>query len=356
MSTSMWISTLKRLRHSQVHWPRRPWRISTRWHSEREIWCLAFSLVGAHSERVCPTCSPRDSGYFHRVRGNLEDPGKYLYENEGRASGILTLLFNNGDVWVFELEFIASDAAEYVVTIRRDGHAPLVLEGIIDFADDSNLNEFPPELLPPGSPPQASGNDLFGVDAATGSTSISIGGDSIQTILVQDGGIQDIAYQPGDWLEPKDGGNQRMMIVGSGQTSAPVAAGLDFRARTPAQANSAAQSAVQTDLIALSVVCMQIEKGIPKRGSRFFSQPKSPDGAVQTCQRNCVLARGDTIQRCVWECEASAAGATAVVDDIADNAMLQLLDALGGSIASEPLRTGARTRGDDLKSALPRID
>ena len=312
-----------------------------------------------HSERVCPTCSPRDSGYFHRVRGNLEDPGKYLYENEGRASGILTLLFNNGDVWVFELEFIASDAAEYVVTIRRDGHAPLVLEGIIDFADDSNLNEFPPELLPPGSPPQASGNDLFGVDAATGSTSISIGGDSIQTILVQDGGIQDIAYQPGDWLEPKDGGNQRMMIVGSGQTSAPVAAGLDFRARTPAQANSAAQSAlsaVQTDLIALSVVCMQIEKGIPKRGSRFFSQPKSPDGAVQTCQRNCVLARGDTIQRCVWECEASAAGATAVVDDIADNAMLQLLDALGGSIASEPLRTGARTRGDDLKSALPRID
>ena len=260
--------------------------------------------------------------------------------------------------WVFELSFLSPDAAEYTVTIYREGQPPLTLNGFIDFKSGDNLNSFPPELLPPGSPPQASGNDLFGVDAATGSTSLSIGGDSLQTILVQDGGIQDIAYQPGDWLEPKDGGNQRMMIVGSGQTGAPVAAGLDFRARTPAQANSAAQSAlsaVQTDLIALSVVCMQIEKGIPKRGSRFFSQPKSPVGAVQMCQRNCVVAGGDAIQRCVWECEVDAAGATSVVDDFGDSAMRKLLDALGGSSASEPIRTGAGTRDDDVKSALPRI-
>ena len=253
---------------------------------------------------------------------------------------------------------MSSDAAEYTLTLYREGQPPLTLNGFIDFRAGDNLSSFPPELLPPGSPPQASGNDLFGVDAATGSTSLSIGGDSIQTILVQDGGIQDIAYQPGDWLEPKDGGNQRMMIVGPGQTSAPVAAGLDFRARTPAQVSSAALpvvSAGQADLIALSVVCMQIEKGIPTRGSRFFSQPKPPAGAVQMCQRNCVVAGGDAIQGCVWECEVGAA-ATSVVDDVGDSAMRQLLDALGGSSASEPIRTGARTRGDDLKSALPRID
>ena len=323
------------------------------------------------------------SGILNHRRGESvydRRQGNYFYENTGPASGLLTirlgcLTFRLGgnpcpreewdnthvdnEEWIFELTFLSPDAAEYTATIHRHGRAPLTLNGFIDFKAGDNLSSFPPELLPPGSPPQASGNDLFGVDAATGSTSLSIGGDSIQTILVQDGGIQDIAYQPGDWLEPKDGGNQRMMIVGTGQTSAPVAAGLVFRSRTPAQVSSAAQpvvSAVQTGLIALSVVCMQIEKGIPARGSRFFSQPKSPVGAVQMCQRNCVVAGGDAIQRCVWECEGSAESATSVVDDFGDSAMRQLLDALGGSSASEPIRTGARTRGDDLKSVFLGID
>ena len=301
-------------------------------------------------------------------RGEKHLFGRYTYESTGAASGVLTVRFgcrcprdewddnNDSDSfpdeeWVFELSFLSSDAAEYTVTIYREGQPPLTLNGFIDFKSGDNLSSFPPELLPPGSPPQASGSDLFGVDAATGSTSLSIGGDSIQTILVQDGGIQDIAYQPGDWLEPKDGGNQRMMIVGPGQTSAPVAAGPVFRAGTPAQARTVSLASGQTGLIALSVVCMQIEKGIPKRGSRFFSQPKSPAGAVQMCQRNCVVAGGDAIQRCVWECEVGAA-ATSVVDDVGDSAMRQLLDALGGSSASEPIRTGARTRGDDLKSVF----
>ena len=299
--------------------------------------------------------------------------GRYMYESIGPSSGVLTVRFgcrcprdewddNNGtdsdpdEEWVYELSFLSSDAAEYTVTIYREGQPPLTLNGFIDFKAGDNLSSFPPELLPPGSPPQTSGNDLFGVDAATGSTSLSIGGDSLQTILVQDGGIQDIAYQPGDWLEPKDGGNQRMMIVGSGQTGAPVAAGPIFRAGTPAQARTVSLASGQAGLIALSVVCMQIEKGIPKRGSRFFSQPKSPVGAVQMCQRNCVVAGGDTIQRCVWECEVDAAGATSVVDDFGDSAMRQLLDTLGGNSANEPIRTGARPRDDDLKSAFFRID
>ena len=321
------------------------------------------------------------SGVVYQTRRQIDDndynarsrAGRYMYESTGPSSGALTVRFgchcprddwdDNNDTrtepdeeWVFELSFLSPDAAEYTVTIYREGQPPLTLNGFIDFKAGDNLSSFPPELLPPGSPPQASGSDLFGVDAATGSTSISIGGDSLQTILVQDGGIQDIAYQPGDWLEPKDGGNQRMMIVGSGQTGAPVAAGLVFRALPPAQARTVTNSTGQAGLIALSVVCMQFEKGIPARGSRFFSQPKSPAGAVQMCQRNCVVAGGDAIQRCVWECEGSAAGATAVVDDIADNAIRQLLDALGGSSASEPIRAGARTTGDDLKSVFWSID
>ena len=340
-----------------------------------------FGFGYGFSARVGTRLGGPASGVVYQTRrivGDIEHDartrsGRYMYERTGSNSGVLTVRFGcrcprdewdgNNDTgrtmdeeWVFELSFLSSDAAEYTVTIYREGQPPLTLNGFIDFKAGDNLSSFPPELLPPGSPPQASGNDLLGVDAATGSTSISIGGDSLQTILVQDGGIQDIAYQPGDWLEPKDGGNQRMMIVGSGQTGAPVAAGLDFRAWTPAQARSVSLASGQAGLIALSVVCMQFEKGIPTRGSRFFSQPKSPDGAVQTCQRNCVVAGGDTIQRCVWECEASAAGATAVVDDIADNAIGQLLDALGGSSASEPIRTGARTRSDDMKSGFYGID
>ena len=306
-----------------------------------------------------------------RARYAINGQGNYTYESTGAAAvclqsdSVAVVPATNGmtttarqepdEEWVFELSFLSSDAAEYTLTLYREGQPPLTLNGFIDFKAGDNLSSFPPELLPPGSPPQASGNDLFGVDAATGSTSLSIGGDSLQTILVQDGGIQDIAYQPGDWLEPKDGGNQRMMIVGSGQTGAPVAAGPIFRAGTPAQARTVSLASGQAGLIALSVVCMQIEKGIPKRGSRFFSQPKSPVGAVQMCQRNCVVAGGDTIQRCVWECEVDAAGATSVVDDFGDSAMRQLLDTLGGNSANEPIRTGASTRDDDLKSALPRI-
>lgn len=32
-------------------------------------------------------------------------------------------------------------------------------------------------------------------------------------------------------------------------------------------------------------------------------------GPVQACQRDCVLADGKAIQACVWDCEASDAGA-----------------------------------------------
>ena len=302
--------------------------------------------------------------------------GNYFYENTGPTSGLLTIRFGclsfrpggnpcpreewgnahvDNEEWIFELTFLSPDAAGYTVTIHRHGGAPLTLNGFIDFKAGDNLSSFPPELLPPGSPPQASGNDLSDVQAATASTSAFIARDSVQTILVQDDGIQDIAYQPGDWLEPKDGENQRMMIVGTSQAADAVASGIEFRAQTPTQTRLALQSDGQTDLIELSVLCMQKVGRVPPRGARFFSQSKSPSGSVQMCQRNCILAGGDALQGCVWDCE-GAAGATSVVDDIADSAMRQLLDALGGSSASEPIRTGARTRGDDLKAVFFRID
>lgn len=55
-----------------------------------------------------------------------------------------------------------------------------------------------------------------------------------------------------------------------------VATGLDPGGGTPVRVRTSAAAAGQSDLIALSVVCMQARKGIPVRGSRFFSQPKSP--------------------------------------------------------------------------------
>jgi hypothetical protein len=66
----------------------------------------------------------------------------------------------------------------------------------------------------------------------------------------------------------------------------------------PAQSTSTESSIIQ-----VSVVCMQINGDIPTRGSRYFSQPKTAVGPVQTCQRNCVLTGANNIQSCVWRCE-----------------------------------------------------
>ena len=48
---------------------------------------------------------------------------------------------------------------------------------------------------------------------------------------------------------------------------------------------------------------MQLERDVPPRGARYFSQPKTAEGDLQTCQKNCVTEGGDAIQRCVWDCE-----------------------------------------------------
>ena len=130
-----------------------------------------------------------------------------------------------GSTWVFELSFTADGTAEYTLTITKDGHLPTFTEGVVDFLGDGiSINEFPDELLLPDDPPQASGEDRSGVEIAAAVSTTRIGPYDLQTFLLNSPGAQPVSYSPGDWLEPKDGSNQRMMIVGADPVSAPVRA------------------------------------------------------------------------------------------------------------------------------------
>ncbi len=253
-----------------------------------------------------------------------------------------------GSTWVFDLTFTSDGAARFTLTVTKEGHLPTVVEGVVDFNGDSiNVDEFPEELLLPDDPPQASGEDVSGVEVAAAVSVGRIGQDDVQTFLVNNPGLQPAAYSPGDWLEPKDGGNQRMMIVGAGQVAAVARAAapsgiaplqLDQQilkmqatissphdssifasamalgtksATAPPRTTRASRPASLTSsstLTQLSVVCMQQEHDIPTRGARYFSQPKATQGAVQLCQRDCALNEVSNIQRCVWQCEANAQG------------------------------------------------
>ena len=177
-------------------------------------------------------------------------------------------------------------------------------------------------------PPQASSENVSGVEVAAAVSTPSIGADDVQSFLVSNAGAE---YQPGDWLEPKDGSNQRMMVVGTGAgkpvaSSDPASSRLHqrilkmqsaisphssptFSSALVPRAKRVSQSAYWTSsstFTQLSVVCMQGDHDIPTRGARYFSQPKTAQGAVQLCQQNCVLNETDNIQACVWDCEANA--------------------------------------------------
>ncbi len=188
----------------------------------------------------------------------------------------------------------------------------------------------------PDDPPQASGEDRSGLEVAAAIGTQRIGGDDVQTFLVNNPGLQTAAYSPGDWLEPKDGSNQRMMIVGAGQVSAArrgepsPAAPVQFHpqilksqatvsahsspnfaeavALLGRKAGSPVYSNSNSGITRLSVVCMQIDHDIPTRGARYFSVPKTAQNDVQGCQRNCVLEETENIQLCVWKCEAGSEG------------------------------------------------
>ena len=313
---------------------------------------------------VHPT-SPRDNllvrtlfgGWANAVAGggdygNMGLAYRYGYEKLGRNRAIISFDFREqfrddydefdqlqqtliGSMWVFDLTFTSDGAAKYTLTITKDGHLPTVLEGVVvDFHGDGiSVDEFPEELLLPDDPPQASGEDVSGVEVAAAVSVGRIGQDDVQTFLVSNSGA---AYRPGDWLEPKDGSNQRMMIVGTSQVSAVASTALSpvaspqfdrqilktqtavsshgsplFAAAMAPFGGRASRAAALTSnatITEVSVVCMQIGHDIPTRGARYFSQPKTPQDAVQLCQQKCVLDGMDNIQGCVWSCEANAGG------------------------------------------------
>ena len=237
-----------------------------------------------------------------------------------------------GSTWVFDLTFISDGAAKFTLTITKEGFLPNVVEGFVDYTGDGiNVDEFPEELLLPDKPPQASGEDRSGVEVAAAVSTRRIGPKDVQTFLVNNPGLQPAAYNPGDWLEPKDGGYQRMMIVGASQVAAanntdplPVVipqlrpqatkvqtsnsphASPRFGAAVALLGRNAGPTVLSNSnsaITQLSVVCMQMDHDIPTRGARFFSRPKTAEDAVQRCQKDCVLDEQENLQWCVWNCE-----------------------------------------------------
>ena len=118
-----------------------------------------------------------------------------------------------GSTLVFELNFVSDEVAEFTLTIMKDGHPPRVEKGVFDVVDgeiDLDLDDFPEELFLPDEDPQAAGADMSGTEVAAAVTPGQITGDDVQPFLAS----STADYEPGDWLEPKDGGDQRMMVVG----------------------------------------------------------------------------------------------------------------------------------------------
>ena len=247
-----------------------------------------------------------------------------------------------GATWDIDIEFLTDGSIGYTATLSLDGSPTgLMLSGVVDY-DGNRMepdDEFPPETLPPDDPPQARGQDLPGVDLAPANTAGGIGPNDLQPFLLDGADLEQAAYRPGDWLEPKDGSAQRMMIVGVNQVSTtefPHSTLVqphhvdhqDLGAQAPRTTIMAyfhgaledqtqttelpglytghglqIQSDSQPTITQLLVVCMQQDREIPIRGARYFSQPKPAEGPVQTCQRNCVLNHREFIQQCVWQCE-----------------------------------------------------
>ena len=246
-----------------------------------------------------------------------------------------------GAAWTIDIEFLTAGSIGYAATLYIDGSPTgLTLSGVVDYdGNRMDSDEFPPETLPPDDPPQARGQDLPGVDLAPATTAGGIGPNDLQPFLLDGADLQPAAYRPGDWLEPKDGSAQRMMIAGVNQVSTTGFPSStlaqprhvdrrDLGAQAPRTTIMAylrgahgdqtqttellglytghglqIQSDAQPTITQLLVVCMQRDREIPIRGARYFSQPKPAEGPVQTCQRNCVLNHREFIQRCVWQCE-----------------------------------------------------
>ena len=298
-----------------------------------------YEKLGRNRAVVTYEFSDDSEGFFRYLYDNLDDFGKEVV---------------NGSTWTYELRFTSDGTARYTLTITKDGHLPTVTEGVVDFRGDAiNINEFPDELLLPDDPPQASGEDRSGIEIAAAVSTSRIGPYDLQPFLLNNTGTQPISYSPGDWLEPKDGSNQRMMIVAANPVSAQ-GSGL-FTAAIASFGGSAGlqnQSNANSTITELSVVCMQQVGDVPKRGGRYFSQPKTAQGAVQECQRNCVSDQALSIQGCVWNCERTAgesASTLIATEGFDDLPISQVIGALKGheskgEIFSLPANTSRPSR------------
>ena len=239
--------------------------------------------------------------------------------------------------FVFDLRFHTEDSASMTSTITLPGQPAIRDDAFIDLKFGTDTTEsFPEELSLPDLPPQDSGEDVSGVQIAPVTSIASIGQDDRQTFLVHNSGVQPISYSPGDWLEPKDGGNQRMMVVSSSQAAGTGSAAQSRPIKTTDPAIAAAfetfrrfeqPNAHQSPevllprmqshnpaLTQISVVCMQLGRDLPTRGARYFSKPKEAEGAVQQCQKDCATAGAANIQVCVWQCELDPNHATPALD------------------------------------------
>ena len=151
--------------------------------------------------------------FVYTLKFRMRDPSLVYGRNEEESNRRRKL---NGSEWSFVVTITSDGGAEFSLTVSKEGNPTITEEGFVDFTedgDDSDPDEFPEELKLPDEQPQASGQDLPDLEVAAAITALDIGNDDLQPLLVSaEGG----GFQPGDWLEPKDGGNQRMMVVSAG--------------------------------------------------------------------------------------------------------------------------------------------
>ena len=337
--------------------------------------CSATSGIGP--SRI-PVERPRRSpmiGITERSDGTVQ-----LLQSRGSTRGRMKALSLTplqqsllGSTWIFDITFRTPDSGIIKLTIRRGGepsdHSPPVPRP--EVRESASTDTFPTELLLPDDPPPGiRPGHHRSADRARDHRPRAIGQNDIQTFLVHNAGPQPASYSPGDWLEPKDGGDQRMMVVASGQPApaGPSAPGtgltscgdlpclqgwatlsncLPYRSPGPPPPR---QQAVSPSLTPISVVCMQRERDVPLRGARYFSQSKAAEGEVQLCQKNCATAGGEAIQRCVWDCETDPSGETYAPTPVwtvrAGQVRLANLTA-GGCIAHNAITSSKWQRRDD---------
>ena len=231
-----------------------------------------------------------------------------------------------GTTWVFDISFLTEDSGNIEVTLQREGESPTTLRRFLDLkAGSSSADSFPDELTLPDEAPQASGQDITEVQIAPVTTPAGIGENDIQTFLVNNVGSQPASYSPGDWLEPKDGGNQRMMVVAASQaaTAGPASQALPSKLREPAMParfGSRAellsyqspgslpprQQSMNPALTQISVVCMQLERDVPlarcqvllpaedSRGRRADVPEELRDGRRRCYPAMCLALRDES--------------------------------------------------------------